>query len=598
MVHHLLTPPQHRSALAALAVAALLATLLGGTGRPAPAHAQDPPSSDATLSGLELANATSGSTAPVGLREESYTLADVQYYNAVVLKEVTSVTVKPTATAGGVATISVQLQGGPAAQTVASGATSSAITITPKSDDTVPHVITVNVTAEDGATTKEHRISIWQLPPVSFDSATVDDMHFTAGAGVPFDSGTQMSTIVLPAANVVSSTEVTYSATGLPAGLSLGGAREILGTPESATSGPVTVTYTATAAEIGSSASLTFQVTVHSAVVFDDDELRAFNRAYGLPLTRGEIQADLLRAAFEYTVGQQTPISVTLPSASGGYGQLTYRLITFVGTEERSFNEHVAGFSFDPTTRLLTSDTGGSAPSAAKLYTVKYSAVDENGASADARQRIIVREAPSLPAIADKNLTVGAHASIALPQASGGSLGRGENPPYTLSPEIEGLSFDRDRGLTLSGTPETPGSTVMTYTVTDTNGVSASQTFTITVNNGPTAPTSAPASVRGGQATTVAANNGFAFTAAVFWDAVSGATGYVVQVVEASGSYPDKPVSAVPAGAVLSFRTTPLHAVVSQIRTGDYKVRVAARNSDGVGPWSADVRFTVRMGGM
>ena len=440
----------------------------------------------------------------------------------------------------------------------------------------------------------------WPNPPVSFGDATIDDMHFTAGAETPDlisaeYGGVNAPAVALPA--VTGDAPVTYTATGLPAGLYLGvndNDRVILGTPEAATDTPVTVTYTATDTETGESASLTFQVTVAPPVVFDADQLMALRE----------------ERLFEYTVGQTGRINETLPVASGGHGGLTYRLtykeeyertttvggVTRTGIYSvlRNVDDDAPGFSFDSATRVLTSDTGGSAPSEKAFYALTYSAIDANGAVAFAHVGLAVRAAPSLPEVADQSFTVGAAATLTLPEAEGGVLPRGAvSLDYALSPAVDGLSFSGSWDRILSGTPVVPGSTVMTYTVTDANGVTDTETFTITVANGTSAPSSAPASLRGGQ-------DGSAARAVAFWDAVTGATGYVVQLIESDGSYPDKPVNAVPDGVTLRLDsiTFPTQAVFVGIGAGDYKVRVAARNDDGVGPWSAELSFTVRLGGV
>ena len=71
--------------------------------------------------------------------------------------------------------------------------------------------------------------------------------------------------------------EITYSAAGLPAGLRLTQDRIIRGTPQAATNGPVTVTYTVTD-EAGGLASLSFQVTVNPALTFSDEVRRFLQR--------------------------------------------------------------------------------------------------------------------------------------------------------------------------------------------------------------------------------------------------------------------------------------------------------------------------------
>ena len=553
--------------VAMVAAAALLAALSMHGGPPAPAYAQAP-SADATLSELTIANATTGSDASAG----PVWAFGPRVYTAVMLQEITSVTIRPTATAGDLATITVQLESGGTPQTVASGADSSAITITPKADSSVPHNIIVTVTAENGSDTRTYTLKVYQYPPVGFGDAAIPDLRFTQGVRVehgPLPSGSD-------------DYEVTYTATGLPAGLSLSGIRRtIVGTPQAVTTAPATVTYTATG-EIGSTASLTFDVSVAPPVTFDAARLPRF-----------------IGRTIDYTVGQAARISETLPEATGGAGDLTYHLTYRVKEEsgwvDKTIDDDAPGFSFDASTRVFSSDTGTGAPSAAAYYSVDYRAEDRNGSRAFAHFTIVVWEAPSLPEVADRSFTVGESVSIALPAASDGAPWANGYLRYELSPGVAGLSFHVwDR--TITGTPLVPGSTGVTYTATDVNGVTDSKTFTISVVNGPNAPTAAPGSLEAMQETLPPAG----LSASATWEAVSGATGYVVQVRADGGSYPDKPVDSAPAGAGLKTVTDgESHwVVISAISAGDYKVRVAARNDDGVGPWSEEASFTVRAGGV
>ena len=308
-----------------------------------PVETQVALSDDATLSGLELENATFGSTrseAPVGLLGRFS--SDIVEYYAFVLKEITRVTVKPTATAGNDATISVRLQGGPDAHNVASGASSSALEIPVKSDLSVPYVIDVKVVAENGVATKTYQIKVWQFEPISFGTADIDDMHFTAGAEVPnYSSGKYQGrgVVVLALPKVEGNRSVTYTATGLPAGLSMGQDRIIRGTPEAATTAPVTVTYTASDADTGTSASLTFQATVNPPVAFAEEDLKTY---YGEVIT--------------YTAGQAAPLNVTLPEATGGTGTLTYKLLFNSDTDTVEASVPGAGVSLNSSTRVLTID--------------------------------------------------------------------------------------------------------------------------------------------------------------------------------------------------------------------------------------------------
>ena len=407
---------------------------------------------------------------------------------------------------------------------------------------------------------------------LTFGSKTIDDKTFTAGAETP-KRGLRLDEVIdlkLPMAMGGGYTH-TYTATGLPTGLSMGRDLIIRGTPEAATSEAVEVTYTVTD-EANNTASLTFDVSVAPPVEFDAEELRAF-----------------LGTVMEYTIGQDGGISETLPSASGGHGGLTYHL-TYQDDEGvvRTIDDDAPGFSFDAATRKISSDR----PSETAFYALEYRAEDANGGRADAYSSLAVRAAPTLSAIADQEFTVGDAESIVLPKAEDGSLRGWVHLEYTVSPMVEGLAFSGGWDRRLSGTPKYPGDTLVTYTVTDANGVSDSQTFTITVVNGPSAPTSAPADVEAGQASSQG-------TTAVVWGEVTGATEYVVQVIADGGSYPDQPVNSTPDGARLTFRSAfPTQVLVIAIGAGDYKVRVAAKNADGVGPWSSEASFTVRIGGV
>ncbi len=334
--------------LAVLVAAVSLAAFFLHYGQPA--HAQAPQSADATLSDLTIANATTGSTASAG----PVWAYGPRVYTAVMLQEITSVTVRPTATAGDLASITVQLESGGTPQTVTSGADSSAITITPHTDPDDPHNIIVTVTAENGDTLT-YTIKVYQYPPVSFGSASIPDLTFTQNEEVyhaPLPSGSD-------------DYEVTYAATGLPDGLSLSSVhRAIVGTPTTVTTSPATVTYTATG-ELGSTASLTFNVSVAPPVTFDDT-VRDFCSSTIVAFTSDE---EWLDGAADGTI--------TYPDASGGAGTLTYSLIE--SDSQQPLSSVASGITFDPATRKL-----GGTPSqeARRQWSVTYAAEDKNGSRA------------------------------------------------------------------------------------------------------------------------------------------------------------------------------------------------------------------------
>ena len=441
-----------------------------------------------------------------------------------------------------------------------------------------------------------------QESSLGFGGATIDDRTYTAGHEISHLglSEEEKDALRLPTA-AGGFYNVAYTATGLPDGLSLGQGRLIIGTPTAATTEPAEVTFTATD-EIGGSVSRTFNVSVDPPVEFSD---------------AAAVQA-FKNTIFEYTVSQDTPISMTLPEAEGGHGSLTYGLSYWVketrtvdGREvtrhwEYSINDDAPGFSFDSSTRVLSSDTGASAPSAKAFYSVDYWAEDENGSRIIATNSITVNEAPTLSSVAFQTWTVGESVSLTLPEAAGGTrVGIGIR--YELDSlevgrdfSVYGLSFN-GRTRTLSGTLSLPGSLNMTYTATDRNGVSAEAFIFALLENGPSAPTSAPQVTAFNAATESGRQIVF-----LDWADVEGATSYVVQIVADSEEFPAAPVGALPEEGSLTVYDSQTdlggnktaHALIAGLNAGDYDVRVAAVNEDGAGPWSNEVSFTIPVGGI
>ena len=433
---------------------------------------------------------------------------------------------------------------------------------------------------------------------VSFDAAAASllsavDRVWTVGArvdrseaGKP-DGGLDR----LPEADVVapsgtSKFELTYSATGLPAGLTMGNDRVIRGTPVAATDGEVTVTFTATGRavdadgkQIGdvSKVSLDFQATVLPPMVFDAASLSFFTN-------------DVL----EYTVGQAAPLNVKFPRATGGEGPLTYWLDS--GEPRVPIGDFASGLSFDPAVRTLTSRTGNEEPEAGQAYALVYWAEDSNGARAVAYGSVAVAAPPTLPIdkiheIMEQTLTVGKPVSITLPEATGGSK-RIVSLQYRVEPPIPGLRFD-PRTRTLSGTPTVSGQAGFDYTVTDRNGVSDGAVMSLIIAAGASAPTAAPQIT----ARALSASG----LATLDWDDVDGATGYVVQMRAAEAFFPGLAADSVPYQTTLleypsrsqNEDGTMTRAVVFGLRDGSYQVRVAAVNADGAGPWSSEASVTL-----
>ena len=97
-----------------------------------------------------------------------------------------------------------------------------------------------------------------------------------------------------------------------------------------------------------------------------------------------------------------------------------------------------------------------------------YEVTDTNGASTSVDFTVMVSDAGlTLTASANQNYTRGtAINNLQLPVATGGTAPL----TYTLT-SVPGLDFNAGT-RTLSGTPDTAGTTTLTYEVTDTNGAS------------------------------------------------------------------------------------------------------------------------------
>ena len=160
--------------------------------------------------------------------------------------------------------------------------------------------------------------------------------------------------------------------------------------------------------------------------------------------------------------------ALTLPSASGGDGTLTYTLSPVLPD----------GLTFDASSRSLS----GTPVVALSPTEYTYTATDADGDAASLTFILSVDGVPRFPAdasIADQAYTQhGAVDALTLPSASGGD----GTLRYTLSPVLpEGLSFDAS-SRELSGTPVVAlSATEYVYTATDADGDTASLTFVLSV---------------------------------------------------------------------------------------------------------------------
>ena len=230
----------------------------------------------------------------------------------------------------------------------------------------------------------------------TFGSETISDKTYTAGARVNqvFTSAADQGLPRLPEVTVTFGVDpgagyyqVSYTATDLPAGLSMAYDRVIRGVPEAATTGAVEVTYTATVSfytadpssetspnsgifttfnSAGTeTASLTFDVTVNPPVTFGE-EARKFIDSRIIVWVSGQGWHD-----------RESDGKITFPAATGGTGTLTYSLID--NDSGQPLSSVASGITFDTATRKLG---GTPAAAAQKTWAVTYAAVDGNGGRA------------------------------------------------------------------------------------------------------------------------------------------------------------------------------------------------------------------------
>ena len=317
-------------------------------------------------------------------------------------------------------------------------------------------------TDEDTITfTIEVAAAVTDTAPVFADNASIANQSLT--------QNTPMSDLTLPEATGGNGS-LSYSISpALPAGLSFNtGTRTLSGTP-TGTSASTTYTYTVSDGDGNTADSdedtLTFTITVTAAVT---DTAPVF--------------ADNASIANQSLTQNSAMTVVTLPSATGGNGTLSYAITPALP----------AGLTFNASSRVLSGTPTGTSVSATYTYTVSDG--DNNTAATDEDTLtftiVVAAEPDTAPAfadnasIADQSLTQNsAMTLLTLPAATGGNGALS----YSISPSLPaGLTFNASSRV-LSGTPTgTSASATYTYTVSDADSNTADTdkdtlTFTIEV---------------------------------------------------------------------------------------------------------------------
>ncbi|WP_431293912.1 beta strand repeat-containing protein [Pedobacter sp. P26] len=313
---------------------------------------------------------------------------------------------------------------------------------------TQPGIYTIPVTVVDAngnTITSNYTVKI--TDPLLLPTATLADGT----------TGTVYTTQIIPGATG-GTTPYTYSATGLPPGLTFNpSTRAITGTPT--TIGTYTIPVTVTDAD-GKTVSTNYSITINNPLV-----LSAATLPDG---TEGTVYA-----------------TQTLPAATGGVGPYSY-VATGVP----------AGLSFNPATREITGT-----PTQAGNYTIGLTVTDSQGKTASNNYPIKVNGTLTLPTKTLPNGIVGnSYLPQTLPAVTGG-VG-----PYTYAATglPPGLSFNPiTREIT--GTPTQGGNYTISVTATDANNNKATTTYAlaVTVND----PVVASATVCAGSTATLTVSN-------------------------------------------------------------------------------------------
>ena len=303
-------------------------------------------------------------------------------------------------------------------------------------------VYSFNVVADDGTDTTSVGVSVTAIadttPALSFGSETIDNQVW--------EVDTAITSVTLPEATGGTGT-ITYSLSPtVPAGITFSaGNRRVSGTPTGRFAS-ATFTYTATDGN-GATAELTFTIVV----------------------TADAITFASTVASQAWVVG--TAVSLTLPTASGGVGALTYSLTPTLPS----------GIIFTAGTRALAGNPTGRFT----VATFTYTATDAEGITQTQTFTIVVT-APAITfnpvSFSDQMWTVNMAVSLTLPEGSGGVGDLTASLTGTLP---SGVSFTASTRA-LAGNPSAVFVVAtFTYTMTDAENVTESISFTILVNAAP-----------------------------------------------------------------------------------------------------------------
>ncbi len=387
------------------------------------------------------------------------------------------------------------------------------LTGTPSASHTGTHLVTYTATDRDldeVSQTFQLNVAADKVPSLENVAAQAAKLTRVFSLQLPLASGGDGS--------------LDYSATGLPPGLSfITSTRTITGTPTAA--GPYTVTYSATD-EDNDPAQRTFAIDVYAlpALAAIQNVTATEDEVFTLVLTavsggRGpfEFEATPLPTGLTFvtstltitgtpTVIQDIDVTYSVEDADGDTARQEFQISVSEEDTTPTFPYDIPDLSLrvgSPFLALLPAATGGNlpytytisglpdsltfitdtrtitgTPTAAQVHEVTYSATDQDldVVSQTFEINVAADKTPAQPSVSDMHLKVTRSLLAELPAGENG------DPPYTytITTLPSGLHFNRNTRF-IAGTPDTAGSIIVTYTITDEDKDSASVDFTLTV---------------------------------------------------------------------------------------------------------------------